>query len=113
VSTQFDWKTGTPDIPKGKMRNFWCAVKSPSGEILSGLVYFNAFRMPLSDSQDEAPACAVLVNEDDDEYEWTGWCEDSCEACETYWMFHGEVIAWIELPTKRASGVNVTEGKAE
>lgn len=90
----------TPTIPTGTQRSFWCRVlnegaSKPRNRLL---VYCNAYIMPLSDSCCDAPECAVPVGDDGD-YSWTGWVEESCEQCDTYWTFSGKVLAWFDLPT--------------
>lgn len=92
------WGIGTPDVPPGKIENFWCAYKDDTGKTRHVfLSYCNAHIMPLSDSCDEAPKCAVPVGDDGD-YAWTGWVELSCEQCETQWTFSHEIVAWMRLP---------------
>lgn len=88
-----------PTIPAGTMRRYWCITRSTASAKESGrmLCYGNAYVMPLSDNGGEAPDDAVPVG-DDGYYAWTGWYEESCEQCDTYWAFHGEVLAWLELP---------------
>lgn len=87
-----------PTIPAGTMRRYWCITKAqaPSKEHARQLCYGNAYVMPLSDEGD-APDNAIPVGDDGD-YAWTGWWEESCDLCDTYWAFHGEVLAWLELP---------------
>lgn len=99
------WMVGIPRVPKGKQESFWCRVKNTGSEIegLRLIKYDNAFLMPLSDTCDEAPENSLPVG-DDENYEWTGWWEDSCEQCDTYWAFNGEVVAWIRLPSAPAKG---------
>ncbi|MDE2020638.1 MAG: hypothetical protein KGJ13_09910 [Patescibacteria group bacterium] len=93
------WQTGMPDVATGKRETFWCATKGEAnGKIYHrDLVYANKHVMGLSDSCWEAPKNAVQIG-DSDEYEWTGWFEESCDQCDTQWTFTGEVIAWMRLP---------------
>ena len=91
------WQVGTPVIGSGEMARYWCAVKGSAAEGRRLLCYGNAYIMPLSDSCHDAPANAVAVGDDGD-YAWTGWFETSCDQCDTYWAFHGEVLRWFELP---------------
>jgi hypothetical protein len=98
-----DTKAETPSIPKGTQRAFWCLAINEGATRPRAclLLYCNGYIMPLSDSCDEAPKCAVPIGEDGD-YEWTGWVEESCEQCDTFWTFNGRVISWMELPTDAA-----------
>jgi len=90
-------QTHSPQIPAGTQRAYWCRVLNvgasrPCNRLL---VFCNAYVMPLSDNCDEPPACAVPHG---DEYSWTGWVEESCEQCDTYWTFTGAILQWMELP---------------
>lgn len=92
------WSIEKPTVAKGKMQRFWCATKNIRGGVSHCLLcYGNAYLMPLSDSCDNPSDNAVPVGDEGD-YEWTGWWEESCEQCDTYWEFNGEVITWMELP---------------
>ncbi len=99
------WSLGTPEVPLGKMRRFWCvtderAPTDPNPRLRTKLLcYANAFVMPLSDSQDEPPPSAVPVGDDGD-YAWTGWFGESCDHCDTHWSYDTyEVVKWMLLPS--------------
>jgi hypothetical protein len=93
------WHTGTPDIPPGTQTRFWVATRNDDGKVFERLlVYGNQYRMPLGDDQDEPPSIAMPI-ENDEEYLWTGWWQESCESCETSWCFSGEIVAWMNLPS--------------
>lgn len=84
------------------MTTFWCLTKeSPtSPERARALCYANGYLMGVSDSAGDPPEGAIPVGDDGD-YSWTGWFEGSCQQCDTYWTYSGEVVAWMELPTSR------------
>lgn len=92
------WQTGIPEVREGALQRFWCATKRPNQKLQHEvLCYGNKYVMPLADTQDMAPACAVPVGDDGD-YEWSGWWSESCDNCETFWIFSGEVVAWMKMP---------------
>lgn len=93
------WNTGTPSVPPGGRRTFWCAIRGQNGRIYHRFLdYLNGLIMPLSDSCDEVPAGAVPADDEGIEYKWFGWHEVACDQCETQWAYHQEVVAWMELP---------------
>lgn len=94
----------TPNIPKGTQKAFWCRVLNTGASRPCNrlLVYCNGYQMPLSDHCYDAPENAVPVGDDGD-YLWTGWVEEACEQCETYWTYSGKVLAWMELPDTEES----------
>ncbi len=93
------WQTGTPDVPKGGMRRYWCAI-SREGKIYHRILgYAHDHVMPLSNDCSGVPEeCCRPVSEDSDEYYWNGWFQESCDYCDTQWVWDEPVIAWMELP---------------
>ncbi len=87
------WQTGIPDVPEGKQRRFWCAVNN--GHYYKCLLYSNRFVSPASD--DAEPTEGTEANDDGDYY-WTGWFEEACDQCDTFWSYSGTVNAWMKLP---------------
>ena len=89
------WRDGVPDVPEGKEDRFLVS----SGGIVRVLLYCNKHWAPCSDAID--PSDDQPYNEDTEEYQWNGWCEESCEQCDTFWTFGGKVNGWMPLPARR------------
>lgn len=93
------WNTGTPNIPHGSRRTFWCAIRGANGRIYHRFLdYVNGYIMPLSDECYDAPTNAIPVDDEGLEFRWFGWHEVSCDSCDTQWAYTQEVVAWMELP---------------
>lgn len=89
------WRTGLPPVDEGRQRVFLCSVKGC--ETPMALIYSNRYIADMSDGQDD-PGDAVETSPDSGEYYWTGWFEEGCSQCDTFWRFDREVEAWMELP---------------
>lgn len=100
MNNSIQWQTGIPDVPVGGQRRLWCAYKGVNGKIYHAVLsYYNAFVSPLTDLLDDlVPSDNAVPVGDDGEYAWTGWFQESCDHCDTYWGFDRPVIAWMELP---------------
>jgi hypothetical protein len=100
--TIYPWISGnTPDIPEGTLGRFIVAIKRDNGNLYScELDYLNRFAMPCADDC-EPSAGAERVEEDDENYLWTGWHESSCEQCETSWSYDSpeRIVAYLPMPT--------------
>lgn len=93
-----NWNRGIPPVAVGKMERFWCLYSSDNKcDKYMMACYGNKYVMPLSDSCDDAPENAVPVGGDGD-FEWTGWFEESCDHCDTFWKLHVNILAWMRLP---------------
>jgi hypothetical protein len=86
-----EWNDGLPPVPEGKEGRF---LVSSSG-VIHLLLYCNKFWAPCSDDC-EPPENAP--SNDDGDVCWSGWCEESCEQCDTFWTFSGKVDGWKPLP---------------
>ena len=97
------WQTGIPPVAEGAQRRFIVAIRgSGSGKIhRSMLLYSNQFIGPCSDGNE--PAEGQEEANDDGDYYWTGWFEESCDQCDTFWKFSGDVVAWMPLPAYPSS----------
>ena len=93
------WRTGLPTVEEGRQRVFLCSVKGC--ETPMTLIYNNRYIADISDGQDD-PGDAVETSPDSGEYYWTGWFEEGCSQCDTFWRFDREVEAWMELPARAA-----------
>ena len=93
------WRTGLPPVDEGRQRVFLCSVKGC--ETPMTLIYNNRYIADISDGQDD-PGDAVETSPDSGEYYWTGWFEEGCSQCDTFWRFDREVEAWMELPARAA-----------
>ena len=87
------WREGLPDVPEGKQRRY--LVSANSGKWVGILLYSNKYWAPCSD--DAEPPEGAEVNDDGDVC-WSGWCEESCQQCDTFWTFAGKVDGWKPLP---------------
>jgi hypothetical protein len=87
-----EWNGGLPPVPEGKEGRF---LVSSSG-VIHLLLYCNKFWAPCSDDC-EPPENAP--SNDDGDICWTGWCEESCQQCDTFWTFADKVDGWMPLPT--------------
>jgi hypothetical protein len=90
------WRDGTPDVPEGKQRSF--LVSCNGGKYVGVLLYSNKFWAPCSDDV-EPPAGAE--SNDDGDFCWNGWCEESCDQCDTFWSWGGTVDGWMPLPSAK------------
>jgi hypothetical protein len=97
-SRRLDWKTGTPDIPEGSQLRVLVTTEDANGKRrVHSLLYLNRFIGPCSDDR-EPPADAEECG-DDGEYYWTGWHQESCTNCDTFWSWDGPtVVAWMPFP---------------
>ena len=89
------WHDGVPEVPEGVQRAFLC---STNGVVLR-LLYSNRFVGPASDETD--PESEDEVAPDSGEYYWTGWFEESCDQCDTFWRWDKPVEGWMPLPAAR------------
>ena len=89
------WRTGLPPVDEGRQRVFLCSVKDC--ETPMTLIYSNRYIADMSDGQHD-PGEAIETSPDSGEYYWTGWFEEGCSQCDTFWRFDREVEAWMELP---------------
>lgn len=106
-----EWKTGIPPVKERTQETFWCVTRTSTGTLGTALLcYGNKFIMPLSDTCDGPPANAVPIGDDGD-YEWTGWWEESCDQCDTYWAHLDTVVAWIPLPKLASYAAQTTQDK--
>lgn len=87
-----EWRTGIPDVPEGGQRPFLCKVNGGGHCIL---LYSNRYIAPASDTAE--PAMGTEANDDGD-YFWTGWFEESCVQCDTFWSWAGTIDGWMPLP---------------
>jgi hypothetical protein len=94
-AAQLQWWTGAPDVPEGGQRAFLVS----SGKSVLVLLYSNRYVAPMSDAVDDEDAFKNEVAPDSGEYYWTGWFEESCSACDTFWRWNKPVDGWMPLPT--------------
>lgn len=109
--TTIEWTAGNkPEIPEGKAVMFLVASQCSNGRIHVGVMeYLNRHRMPCSDGC-EPSENAEPVGDDEDEYYWTGWFQQSCSHCDTSWSSSGEgIIAYAPMPKYEAAQHKVIE----
>ena len=102
------WRTGLPPVDEGRQRVFLCSVKDC--ETPMTLIYSNRYIADMSDGQHD-PGEAIETSPDSGEYYWTGWFEEGCSQCDTFWRFDREVEAWMELPARAALHPATKKGK--
>ena len=102
---RLDWQTGIPPVELGGEDAFWCQYEyKQNGETRIGyglLEYRNKYVALASDWAEPGPE-EVEVG-DSGEYEWTGWFEQSCDVCNTFWRCTKNIIAWMKLPRRDAA----------
>lgn len=92
------WRDGVPDVPEGEQRAFLASVNG--GKAVIQLLYSNRFVGPASDEAD--PDDEQETSPDSGEYFWTGWFEEACDQCDTFWRWDKPVDGWMPLPPARS-----------
>ena len=97
-----EWIKGNkPNLEEGQQAEYIVARQRPDGKVFTFvLTYANRHVMGLSDSCWEVPDCVEIIDEDHDEYMWSGWFDRSCEQCDTQWKYQNdaEIIAHMPIP---------------
>lgn len=91
-----NWRDGVPDVPEGGQRAFLVS----SGGAIFVLLYSNRFVSPASDEAE--PDDETETFPDSGEYYWTGWFEEACSQCDTFWRWDKPVDGWMALPKYKA-----------